>query len=321
MSDSNMSPIEEVLSVTSSSVFFGSNRKRAKNKYSRYMRLVHPDLNKDKRAVEASSRLNEMWTEYEESSINSSIGNKTRSPGRRNRSKLSKIIHTDSYTIFKDSSDGQWMIVENKPTFGGITEDDHLNEARDRIASSISGSPVSLLHHEDNDLIMIAQRDGPHRAFRTRPLSTGNDHVLTLGGIIRAVGGTGRIVDRDLAWIVKRLVFTALVLDSNNIDVEDDLLDHILIDVEGHHAWFLWTGVKKRDGAGDGVLGRLSVEVGGLFPDRPDYPHSVQRMLRFVDGCRYARHSDIRGVMGEYDDLLLELFGRPCFHKMTIPVS
>ena len=45
------------------------------------------------------------------------------------------------------------------------------------------------------------------------------------------------------------------------------------------------------------------------------------KILRFVDGLRYAHHTPAGDVMREYDEMLLDLYGAPRFHELRIPVT
>ena len=337
MTDST-DPIIEVMDAVSASIFFGSNRKRARNKYSRYMRLVHPDLNTDSRAESASARLNELWEEYETAGSDGSARKTGDSARARKAKTMTRVLRLSTVTLFTDSSAGtmppllSWVLVRREPSKqldGALMLDRAV-----KLADSMEGSPVSLLIPGDDSTVgsvenmVISQPDGPHYAVRMSTPVPPSTRLLTLGGLVRAVGGEDRVMGEDLAWIMKRVMYTGLALDSASValpasgDSDARILDRIAIDPAAHHAYVLWYGFEDAsDGHGDSILSAVADEVSALFQGGGGRDVGRVKILRFVDGLRYAHHTPAGDVMREYDEMLLDLYGAPRFHELEIPVT
>jgi hypothetical protein len=305
-----MTPIDEVLADDLTAMtFFGRNRKRARNKYMRYMRLVHPDMVDDSRSSTATARLNVLWENYQ-STVDGTTGKPSESHGSKDsHHRVNRIVDTATMSIMVDLQDKSWLMV-NRVANATLQVDDTVSAMVDRVINITSGSPVRVF--PIGDQMVIPQHDGSHMAYRT-PTDVFNG-VYGLSSLLESCISKNILNSRDVAWIFKRLLFLTGALDEVGLSIDDPsaFLSRLLVSPENHTVIMVdWTGLSVKDG--DNVMG-----VSKAFSDiiRHHVDHAVDVFIR---GCGVSHKPSAGELMRDFDDVLLDEYGAPSFHRMELP--
>lgn len=285
------SEVEEVLAATSARAFFGDNEKRAAIKYRRLAWAVHPDMGG---SDEAMAKLNSLWDEYQA---------KDDGDGKR---VLTEITRGGTYAVFADG--GEWLVVRRKP--GGTVP----SMRTIGLSEVVDGSPVCVLDWHSTK--QIAQRDGSHLGYACSPHDTLSDGVIMLPALAGHLPG-GTIHPADLAWVTKRVIYLAAAVAKCGLRFAEDPCECLAIAPSTHMLCVVapWA-----------LVGADARSVSDQRAVIRSYAKCVRRMLgaekesmriyRFLEGIMVDSFTESADLMGEFDELLIELFGGFRFHEM-----
>lgn len=279
------SEVGEVLAARDAGAFFGPNKKRAQIRYRRLARMVHPDMGGTE---EAMAKLNALWDEYN--------GRKV-SKGHA----LTEVMRNSRYAVFSEK--GHWLVVDRKSDACAL---DSQHESVDRL---IDGSPVCMLEWRSSKA--IAQPGGRHAAYVCDvPGVAGNAFMLQ--DLMAHIPGSV-IHPADLAWVTKRILYLEAVLAKCDAHLENPIEDlalasdtHMLCVIA---PWDVAPGCKSRE--------LVSAWMDCIDPCvQSDY--QSKRIRLFLRGSVMDRVTEPGMLFKEFDELLLELFGKPRFHVMEV---
>jgi hypothetical protein len=300
-----MNPIEEVLTDgLTAIVFFGSNTKRARLKYRRYLRLVHPDLHHDDpKAEDATIRLNDLWDDYQSASTASTGRGKPKST--TSRRSMRRVAHDDVTSLFVDDPAQQWVSVMNTASERRPSADEHIiMDMTDRS----EGSPVTIIPFLSASAVheAIMQSDGPHDAMRADGAPV--DVLYTAKDLLSMPS----IDERDVAWIYKRAIFMGGLMDMAGGQCSQPL-SHLIINPRTHDAFIDPTAITART-KGSMMTAMVNDVPAGVLD-------GSSRLSKWIHGGQYTDGRHTGELLHEYDNLLASLFGAPSFHVMTMPAS
>lgn len=299
-----MGAIEEVLSATDALDLFGTIEKRAKIRYRRLVREVHPDANGNSdESNEAMKRLNKLWREYQ-----TRTGAVTPAPGRVRPTEIARNI---TYVVLDEGD--KWTVVERAASA-------HPNDAYDldcaRVMDMIDGTPVCLLKCDRTKV--ISQSDGLHLAYETVPhktITSGN-RIMFLNSV-RAHLAFGRMHPEDFAWITKRVLFLSCVLAECRMTIGgDDKTECLAIAPDAHMLVVVTRLDSTTDpwGERDGLISQYLERVTPMTHDTEE----VGSIVKFMNGVIGDRWASAKELMTEYDDAMCRLFGGIHFHEMKV---
>jgi hypothetical protein len=302
-----MSAIDDVLATGMTAFsFFGSNRRRARNKYMRYMRLVHPDINHDARAERATKVLNALWESYG----HTATANASSSAPARHHARM--VFRDDDMAVLFDDAKKVLLMVRRSAGVS-LDVDADVGSAVNDMRDLADSSPVSFLPLGEH--VSIAQKDGYHEAFSV-PYDKSVDDVFALSALMADASHRGVLVGEDVAWMFKRVLFIAGVLDVVGVQADDGdrFLSRLMVMPKTHDMMVIdYSTMHRKDNASNvAVLARAFLK---LVPD--DTPHAGF-LVKFITGCTVSVMPSAGELMNEYDDVLLDTFGAPRFHKMNI---
>lgn len=284
------SEIAEVLASKDARKFFGEDKVKAINKYRILAHVCHPDTGG---TVEAMSKLNAMWDEYN---------------GRRRPDKPGEITRGNVYAVF---SEGDHWLVVRRDLYQGIAMATNNLE----FANLISGSPVCVV--SSRSVRRIKQPDGVHAAYMCAPPDTVSDAIM-LPSLARRLPG-GKLHPADLAWITKRVLFLAAAIAKCNLRFSETPCECLAIDPKSHMLCVVapWALVESR---GHSIAEQRAVTNDFLMCAEPMIAKDTQsmRILRFLEGVEVDNYAESSALMREFDELLVELFGGFKFHKMEV---
>lgn len=272
---------------------FGRNEKSARIRYRRLARSVHPDHGGSE---EAMARLNSLWDEY----------NKADVPTEKTPIELTRC---ETYAVFDE--DG--MLVVERQTSSSAKS---VSTEASKLAHLIDGSPVCMLVCKSSEL--IAQSDGVHAAYRCdAPDSV--ESTIMLPSLKRSIPN-GVIHPRDLAWITKRVIYLFAAVEKSALTFNSykNMTECLAISPELHMLvvmapWELTPSdgsLLPRSGM---VRDYVACMKGVAGSDKRN-----DRILRFMRGIEVDSFTPSIDILREYDELLLEMFGKPRFHVMEV---
>lgn len=287
-----MDAIQEILSASNSIELFGPNEKRAKIRYRRLVREVHPDSNDSPDAEEAMKKLNRLWSKY-----NARTGAVRRECARVPE----EITRNDTFAIFSEGD--KWLVVERRPDGNGRFESID-NDA-------LLGTPICFLGR--NKTKAISQPDGIHAAYETVPTDavSGGRRIMFLSSIGPML--PDKMHEADFAWITKRVLFLSCLLADRGVTL-DGKVDCLAIAPDTHVLAVMACVAAPVDVLSDRdklILQYLDCMVPIVRECRAT--ERIERFMRGVIGDRWVSTGDL---MREYDNLMYELFGGIKWHDM-----
>ena len=326
--------IDEILSAASATQLFGTNVKRAEIRYRRLVRTVHPDLNGNApEAVEATSKLNSLWSDYkkvmhvggdgdakasEDAAGGMKTGGKSNADASGDAAKSSapafvEICRSDLSAMFRQT-DG-YVLVNRKPRVSvtdGLGADAKVKLAS--LAKTMSTSPVGVVA-VDGRAFGISQPDGTHESVRiSHDLLDGKHRMCQLSDIGKHLTD-GKLDAEDAAWIMKRLLFIDGVLTCAGINVKEGVnpWDGILLLPDKHFVLIydismLKSGRDEKCTLRDRLLKPLLDLIGDDAKSKS--------MRSFARGSIVDKVTSDTALLEEMDDFCQDVFGGIAFHKM-----
>ena len=290
--------IDEVMSATDAVGLFSPNEKRARIRYRRLSKEVHPDSNGGSdESNEAMRRLNRLWSEYEARS-----GNPTADHGLRRPKEISR---NGSYAVFDEGA--RWLVVDRSVSGAAFCDE------CDDVSEIIDGTPVCIMPCESQK--SISQPDGVHAAYELTPPPTIADgrRIMFLSSV-KPWLPDGKLDPADLAWITKRVLFLSGVMMKCNKSFVGDACDCLAIAPDSHMLAVIPRFEESADefGIRDDLMSRY-LDIIGEITDGSELSESIVAFVHGVVGDRWA---DPKTLMREYDELLVKLFGGLRFHEM-----
>lgn len=314
MADS-YSAVSEIMTAADSIGLFGPIGKRAAVKYRRLMRSVHPDVDPSPAAAEAAARLNALWEEWQ-ADYGSKPARDASSHAPAAKTETVKILATSESTLFKTA--WGWLDVANKPAPAGST----VRTASvpvgglSKLHGMVAGSPVWVPSPDDLEPVMIAQKDGPHAAIKVK--TGGRPESMADGWPLAALGA---VDGRDLAWILKRLVFLGSATAAAGV-VFPDLGERVIVRPSTHQLGVVsFIGVEEApeiDVAHDPMASVMEAFV-KLASTAASL--DARKLTAFARGCMVASRPDGGELMRELDSVLLETYGPASYHEMKDPAA
>ena len=304
--------IREVLCAKDSFELFGPNEKRARIRYRRLVREVHPDANGNSPESQgAMKKLNKLWDEYE-----SRTGIKQ--PTDTGKRRPTEITRNGTLVVLCDGA--KWVAVERAAIDSWVNRNGPDCTELQKI---LEGSPVCLARHDRVKL--ITQSAGSHVAYEFRPSHTvAHGRRIMLLSSLKAMLPDGKMHPADFAWISKRVLFLAgamskagIVFDGGPKDVDGNVspIDCLAIAPDTH---MLVVVTSRFLSEGDGPAHRDELIRWYLQCVKPmlrdDY--ATQRIVKFLQGAVVDRVTGSKALMCEFDELLVKLFGGLHFHEM-----
>lgn len=314
MADS-YSAVSEIMTAADSMGLFGPIGKRAAVKYRRLMRSVHPDVDPSPAAADAAARLNALWEEWQ-ASYGSKPARDASSHAPAAKTETAKILATSESTLFKTA--WGWLDVANKPEPAGSTARTASVPVGglSKLHGMVAGSPVWVPSPDDLEPVMIAQKDGPHAAIKVK--TGGRPESMADGWPLAALGA---VDGRDLAWILKRLVFLGSATAAAGV-VFPYLGERVIVRPSTHQLGVVsFIGVEEApeiDVAHDPMASVMEAFVKlASTAASPD----ARKLTAFARGCMVASRPDGGELMRELDSVLLETYGPASYHEMEDPAG
>lgn len=314
MADS-YSAVSEIMTAADSMGLFGPIGKRAAVKYRRLMRSVHPDVDPSPAAAEAAARLNALWEEWQ-ADYGSKPARDASSHAPAAKTETAKILATSESTLFKTA--WGWLDVANKPEPAGSTARTASVPVGglSKLHGMVAGSPVWVPSPDDLEPVMIAQKDGPHAAIKVK--TGGRPESMADGWPLAALGA---VDGRDLAWILKRLVFLGSATAAAGV-VFPDLGERVIVRPSTHQLGVVsFIGVEEApeiDVAHDPMASVMEAFVKlASTAASPD----ARKLTAFARGCMVASRPDGGELMRELDSVLRETYGPASYHEMEDPAG
>lgn len=294
-----MDAISEILLAANSLELFGTNEKRAKLRYRRLAKEVHPDSNDDPKAEEAMKRLNSLWRKYN-----------TRVGAVADERTPEEITRNETFAVFSEGE--KWMVVERSPNGDG-----HFGVIQG-VNDTLDGTPVRIL--ECDRTKTISQPDGLHLAYETTPPESivGGHGIMLLSNMNLFLLLPGGLMDpADFAWISKRVLFLSTTLAEYGATLGSKV-DCLAIAPDSHMLVVVDDVVESTDPWGDrDELIRQYIERVGRIAIR-GINKTAERIERFMLGVIGDRWASTGELMREYDELMYELFGGIHWHEMEL---
>lgn len=313
MTDS-YSAVSEIMTASDSMGLFGPIGRRAAVKYRRLMRSVHPDVDPSPAAAEAAARLNALWEDWQVNYGSKPASATSHAPAAK--TETVKVLATSESTLFKTA--WGWLDVANKPEPAGSTARvasvpvDGLSELHGMVA----GSPVWVPSPSDLESIMIAQKDGPHSAIKVK--TGGSPESMADGWPLAALGA---VDGRDLAWILKRLVFLGSATAAAGV-VFPDLGERVIVRPSTHQLGVVsFVGVEEASEIDVAHDPMASVMEAFVKLASTAASTDTRKLTAFARGCMVASRPDGGELMRELDSTLQDLYGPASYHEMEDPAG
>ena len=312
--------IREIMGTSDPILLFGANEKRARIRYRRLMRSVHPDMSHGTPgADEATIRLNALWDAYR-GMTNPGEGDARRTCGTEGpeaHHPVHEIARTGRFVLFSEPSG--WLVVDRNAT-GAPRPTARPDLAR--LADILSGSPVMILDAMTEK--EIRQADGFHHAIAC-PVPEFHAHshrVLSLSDMKGHVPN-GTTEAEDIAWLLKRCLFLVAAMAKAGVAPArgTTLDDIVMVDADAH---MLMVVAPHELALGSGSVDEQRESLQSLvdplmrMTDVADGRRESRRLMAFMRGIDVDRVTETADLFDELGDLLGELFGTPRFHRMRI---
>lgn len=332
LTDGFMTTAREIVGTKSARELFGSNEKRARIKYGRMTRTVHPDLNHNAAVAQrVMSDLNARWAEY------TGTGSETKTAGdgtkagkggnattaastTKTKARPRELLRTDGYVMFAEA-DGSLLVVRRTVTDDIATGGKELADAIESFRDVLAGSPVAM--PKVRERLAIAQTDGTHEAARADAVDVSD--LIPLSGLAMRLPDD-KLDPHDAAWIMKRVLFLYGALAKCGLCVDKPLnsvcvspSEHLLV-VTDPLAVRIDADGKGARRTRDAMLRWLRNLIGN---DADDRGISARMVRAFATGCIGDDATSVGELLAEFDDLCVRAFGGICFHEMlvTAPVA
>lgn len=310
--------IREILAASDPVRLFGTNGKRARIRYRRLVRSVHPDANHDApEAQEAMRRLNALWEAYK--AMDPTTGAPDPDMAGHKHSAGERFVHeiarTDRFALFSEGD--AWLVVDR--VAGNPTppcDPKGLETLRDILA----GSPVHALRQRGAKA--IRQADGDHEAITcdVPAFFDMGQHVFGMRDLKSHVPG-GMLEPEDAAWLAKRVLFLVAALDKAGLalDATVDAGDCMMFDTDAH-VLMLVAPHRLVGGTADveGQRRETKPVLDAIRTMTDERDPRGRRLVAFFRGMDVDRVTDTADLFAEFDGLLLDMFGKPRFHRMTV---
>lgn len=316
MADS-YSAVSEIMTAADSMALFGPIRRRAAVKYRRLMRSVHPDVDPSPAAAEAAARLNALWEEWQAEHGSKPSHAAGHAPAAK--TETIRVLATGESTLFKTA--WGWLDVANEPTAAGSG----ARAARvpagglSKLHGMVAGSPVWVPSPSDVESIMIPQKDGLHAAIKTK--TGGSPESMADGWPLSALDA---VDGRDLAWILKRLVFLGSAMDAAGVTLPD-LGERVIVRPSTHQLGLVsLVGVSEVTATGTDVDNDSMISLMEAFislASTTASPRVRRKLTAFARGCMVASRPDGGELMRELDSVLQDLYGPASYHEMEDPAG
>lgn len=293
--------IRRVLSARTPEELFGDNRARARIRYRRLARVVHPDANDGSAdAHDAMRRLNMLYDAYVRNTSPAGAGGSVRPR---------EVTRGTRYVVLEEGA--SWLVVDR---VAGTTH--AMGDAR-RLARFSSGTPLCALGISSRK--SIAQAHGTHAAYVCDvPRSMGGQAIMLESLVWHLPGNV--LHPRDAAWLTKRVLFLAFAMGQvksrfDGIDPCSCLAvspsQHMLCVVAPWHvANTTHATIADQRAVTTSWLRCVRPMLGGDARSR--------RIRRFLEGTAADAVTESHVLLGEYDDMLEEVFGPPRYHEMEV---
>lgn len=314
MADS-CSAVSEIMSAADSMALFGVIRKRAAVKYRRLMRSVHPDVDPSPEADEAAARLNALWEDWQ--ALHGSKPSHAAGHAPAAKTETVRVLATGESTLFKTA--WGWLDVANEPmpAGSGARAARVPAGALSKLHGMVAGSPVWVPSPSALEPIMIPQKDGLHAAIKTK--TGGSPEAMADGWPLAALEA---VDGRDLAWILKRLVFLGSAMDAAGVTLPD-LGERVIVRPSTHQL-----GLVSLIGVGEATETDVDhdpmvslMEAFIRLASTTDSPHVRRKLTAFARGCMVASRPDGSELMRELDSVLQDLYGPASYHEMEDPAG
>ena len=301
MQTSASDEIRRVLDAKTPEELFGDNSARARIRYRRLARVVHPDANDGSAdAHDAMRRLNMLYDAYVRNMSPADAGGSVRPR---------EVTRGTRYVVLEEGA--SWLVVDR---VAGTTHS--MGDAR-RLAWFSSGTPLCALGISSRK--SIAQAHGTHAAYVCDvPRSMGGQAIM-LESLVWHLPGN-RLHPRDAAWLTKRVLFLAFAMEQ--VKLRFDGIDpcsclavspsqHMLCVVAPWHlAQTARTTVAEQRAVTTSWLRCAKPMLGGDARSR--------RIRRFLEGTVVDAVTESHVLLNEYDAMLEEVFGPPAYHEMEV---
>lgn len=301
--------INEIMTAGDADVLFSANEKRAQIRYRKLMRFVHPDVDDSEEAKKAAVRLNSLWEDWQHKHGKKPTNDTTLSTPTP-KHKTTKITSIGGYTLFSVGDlTGDWLEACKNPGTTASLDNQVINALR-RLREITENSPVSSPYTIEETV--IPQHDGMHTAVKFKTdMKTG----WTIGDLKSAY--PSGLDDRDVAWILKRLVFLGCAVEAAGLDA-DDIGSMVLYHPSGHTLGLCSVyGLAKTDDSS--ALRRIIKSFMPLIASHRS--RAAKRLSAFAESCMLDSRPSMKTLLDEYDEVMLELFGPPSYHEMADPAA
>jgi hypothetical protein len=330
---------QQVLDAKSPEELFGTHEKRSKNVYRHLARHTHPDMfttpAEKKDAERAFVRLGELWALYQTKN-----GSATPSAAAANTVKTKRHTYTLGDKVYSDDVFAHYeatydaghetarLLIVKSPN------DADLGNNHAAALKKLSGVPDEFKDFFP-DLI---------ETFRYRQ-PNGTDHFAVAQKIPEGFVPFTRILEvypkgvdaRDLSWIFRRmLIAVGNAHDVGLIHGAPDLnAFYIKPDVHGvilnNWQYSVETGktlsaipTAIHDDYPQSVFDKkpvdyaLDIRLIAKAAERLFGPDTPRQFKSFMNGCMMAKTPEARYLLGEFEEMLVRLYGPPVFHKFTL---
>lgn len=295
-----------VMSATSPMSLFGTNAKRAKIRYHRIARSVHPDNNGNSReSQEAMAKLNSLWDSYSASMDGSRKATGAKRP--------TEVTRGERYAVFDEEE--RWIVIDRK--HGG--EVDGKLSSLHHLSKLLKGTPVCMLRPVGRKL--IAQPDGAHLSFECEVpdvVSSGRKAIMLQS--LKDALPHGKLHPADLAWITKRVLFLSGALCVCGLKFKSSSVGCLAIAPETHMLVVVapWELEASDIALSSAYTRGIVAAFWNVANQMIDSDEKSRRIEMFLLGTICDKVTGWHELIDEFDELLFELFGKPKFHEMEL---
>ena len=293
--------IRRVLSARTPEELFGDNHARARIRYRRLARVVHPDANDGSAdAHDAMRRLNMLYDRYLRNTSSEHTGGSVRPR---------EVTRGTRYVVFEEGA--SWLVVDR---IAGTT---HATGDAGALARFVDGTPLCSLAVASTK--SIAQAHGTHAAYVCDVPKVMRGSAIMLESLVWHLPGNV-LHPRDAAWLTKRMLFLAFALGQVNMRFDGvDPCSCLAVSPSQHMLcvvapWHVYRASEHK------VAHQRDVTSSWLRCACDMFAHDARsmRVRRFLEGVGYDRVTESHVLLSEYDEMLEDVFGPPKFHEMEV---